>query len=393
MNLVNDTVLVTRNARDKIQVSRFVLQQDKNNYIIERFTGQYGGKMTQQPTKVIERGKVKRSVLMQAELEFNSLIKKSLDKGYKKLSDLTKISFDIITDSELDELVPSIKTDAQGNIKPQLAKSSNDCTINIFDKPSFCSRKIDGVRCLMKWDSNKEEIITISRGGKDYDASTTHLREIELLKTYLKDNPKTILDGELYVHGWPLQKISGTCRLKTWEERCEPIEYWIFDIVDTEMNFNERLDILTDLEIYLKDEPKIKIVEHIYLEGWASVKKHHDKFIQEGFEGLVSRKINKVYQPGKRNSDWVKLKDYKDAEFEIIGISEKSRPEDFCFRLITDEGKEFSAKPVGSRELREEYLENWEDYVGKMATVKFFNWTTDKIPSQPIFKNIREEDE
>jgi len=144
VNVINETVLVTRNARDKIQVARFVLEQEGNTYTIKRYTGQFGGKVTEQPDKVIERGKAKRSVLLQAELEYNSLIKKTLDKGYKRLIDLTKTNFTSITAKELNEIVPTLKTDQSGNIKPQLAKSSNDCTINVFEKPMFCSRKIDG---------------------------------------------------------------------------------------------------------------------------------------------------------------------------------------------------------------------------------------------------------
>ena len=392
MVLVKDIILITRNARDKIQVARFKLSQDKNFYVIDRYTGQFNGKMTEQPRKIVDKGKAKRSVLMQAELEFNSLIKKSMDKGYKNLSELTKTPFSSITEEEMNSLLPTIKTDAQGNIKLQLAKSSEDCTIAVWDKPVFCSRKIDGVRCAFTWDENREEVISISRGGKDYDPSTIHIRENDLLKDFLKNNPKIILDGELYVHGWSLQKISGTARLKTWEKRCGELEYWIFDIADTENDFNKRLDTLTDLDILFKGEKHIKVLEHEYVDGWHNVKKLHDKYVKEGFEGLVARKPFKVYQPGKRNSDWIKLKEYKDEEFEIIGISEGLRPEDMVFRLKTQRGKEFEAKPVGSRELREEYLENWKNYVGMMATVKFFNWTEDGKPSQPILKCIREDE-
>lgn len=111
---VQEIILVIRNARDKVQVSHYILNQDINNYIIQRSTGQFLGKMTKQPDVLIEKGKAKRSVLQQAELEYNSLIKKALDKGYKKLSDLTKTKYDVITEEELNRIVPTIKTDASG---------------------------------------------------------------------------------------------------------------------------------------------------------------------------------------------------------------------------------------------------------------------------------------
>lgn len=389
--ILEEIILVTRNARDKFQVAKFVLIQEKTKYIIKRFTGQFKGKFTEQPEKIIDVGKAKRTVFMQADLEFKSLIKKALDKGYKELSKLTSVSFDYISEQQLDKLIPSIKTDDNGEIKPQLAKSSNDCTINVWEKPMFCSKKIDGVRCLMRYDESRDEVISISRGGKNYDVATTHIRNNDTLKDFLKNNPKIILDGELYKHGWSLQKISGTCRLQTWEKRCSEIEYWIYDIADVANDFNQRLDTLIDLNLLFEKETHIKIVEHVYLDGWSAIKKLHDKYVKEGFEGLVARKPFKVYQPGKRNSDWIKMKEYKDQEFLITGISNGLRPEDMCFVLVTDEGKTFEAKPVGSREIREEYVENFQDYVGKWGTVKFFNWTDDKKPSQPIFKCVREE--
>lgn len=249
------------------------------------------------------------------------------------------------------------------------------------------------VRCMFTWSEERNEVISVSRGGKEYDVPTTHLRESDLVKSFLQNNPKLILDGELYVHGWSLQKISGVCRKKTWEKQCSNLEFWIFDIADLKNDFNQRLDTLVDLSIYFEDEPKITVLEHELKEGWHRVKKLHDQFVSEGFEGLVARKPFRPYGAGKRNSDWVKLKDYKEEEFEIVGKADKSRPEDFCFILITKEGKTFEAKPMGTRETRAEYLENWEAYVGEQGTVKFFNWTDENIPSQPIFKNVRKKGE
>jgi ATP-dependent DNA ligase len=391
---LSDIILVTRNARDKIQTARYVLEQEGNVYTIKRFTGQFQGKITPQPEKTVEQGKAKRSALQQAELEFNSLVSKALDKGYKKFSDLTKISWESITPEELNKIVPSIKTDSNGNIKPQLAKSSNDCAISVFKNPLYGSRKLDGVRCLMTYDESLDTIHTVSRGGKDYDAATTHLRTNEDLLSMFRDDPSLILDGELYVHGWPLQRISGTCRLQMWESRCEPLEYWVYDLADSSCTFEERLTVLDELrDAYLSANSPIKLIDHILLDGWNELSKYHDKFVSEGFEGLVARKPDKKYAPGKRNSDWIKVKQYQDGEFEITGIEEGLRDEDMCFTLKTSSGKIFKAKPIGSRELRQEYLDNWPILVGKFGTVKFFAMSEDGIPMQPIFKSIREDGE
>ena len=86
----------------------------------------------------------------------------------------------------------------------------------------------------------------------------------------------------------------------------------------------------------------------------------------------------------------LKIKFYKDAEFEITGLSEGLREEDMCFTLITEDGIEFKAKPMGSRELKQQYRERLKELIGKMATVKYFYLSDEGTPLQPVLKCIRD---
>lgn len=393
---INKTYLVTRNARDKIQVVITELEQSGNTFIINRITGQYQGALTEQPKVTITSGKAKRSVLQQAELEYNSILSKYQDKGYKKLDSLTHKKFNELTLEEINLIVPTLKEDANGNLKPMLAKSSTQCQNSVLDKVLYCSRKLNGVRCMMKWDPNLNKVVTVSRGGKNYNASTIHLTK-EVTK-FLSEHPAYILDGELYHFGHFLQELSGIARLDHWEERCNILEYWIYDIADGTKIFksestkmvDDRFTILEDLRLNVfKNNSHIKILEHIRTEGWDNIKKLHDKWVNEGFEGLVARKPDKVYEFGKRSSTMIKVKEYKEEEFEIIDYSEKLREEDFCFIMQTKDGKVFEAKPIGDRELKADYIKNIDNIIGHMGTIKFFELSKDNIPQQPIFQAVR----
>lgn len=164
MVILKDIYLVSRNARDKVQQVEVQLIQDTKSFIIKRFTGQYLGKQTEQPDLIITSGKVKRSSIEQAELQFNSIINKYLDKGYKKISDLTKTPFNEINESEMNRLVPSVSTDSDGFLKPMLAKDSNKCQTSVLNKRLLNSKKLNGVRAMIQ--KRGDEIYAISRGGR-----------------------------------------------------------------------------------------------------------------------------------------------------------------------------------------------------------------------------------
>lgn len=134
---------------------------DVNGYTIQRSYGQVYGKTTLSPTIVVDKTKQKRNWIEQYTLQFNSEVKKFLDKGYKEVDKHPNE----YTEEELHELYGSVATNQYGIIKPMLAKQSEKVTnTKIFDKVWLGSRKINGTRCLMYWDG--ENIQTASRGGE-----------------------------------------------------------------------------------------------------------------------------------------------------------------------------------------------------------------------------------
>lgn len=388
--MVKEDYLITLNARNKVQVVHTYLEQVVLNFEIHRITFQLGGKLSAQPVLTIDKGKVKRTTAQQAELEYNSIVKKYLDKGYKKVSDFTKENFDNLSESQLREFLGD-KTDQQGIPKPMLAVQSDKVAANVFERQWYCSRKIDGVRCLMYFKDG--EIHTASRGGTDYDVPTTELRLNENLLKLFTNNPDLILDGELYSHGKSLQTLSGIARLKEWNPKCSILEYWIYDYVSPE-TFEERYKTLMKFQKIFgneESESKIKVIDHYLLSGWSVIKPRHDRFVQEGFEGLVMRSPTKEYGIGKRSSVYmIKLKQYCDFEFEIVGYEEGLRPEDMVFVCKANNGETFKAKPIGPRELKYEYLDNMDSIIGKMATVKYFYESDTGTPLQPVLKTIRD---
>lgn len=374
---------------------------DVKGYTIQRSYGQVQGKTTLSPTIVVNRTKQKRNWKEQYTLQFNSEVKKFLDKGYKEVEKHPNE----YTEAELEDLYGAVTTNQYGIIKPMLAKQADKVTNpKIYDKEWIASRKIDGVRCLFYYNFEDDKIHSASRGGDNYDAATTHLREDPELLEVFRNMPHIILDGELYKHGKSLQQISGAARMEKNAYDCDWLEYYVYDLIDLEnldKPAKDRIKLLQSIQQsygwgfdpcreWKEGELQIQVVPQVYISGWASMKKLHAQYVEEGFEGLVIRNPDKPYKPNGRTNDMIKIKMYKDDEFEITGLSEGLREEDMCFTLVTADGLEFKAKPIGTRELKQQYREDLNQLIGKMATVKYFYLSDEGTPLQPVLKCIRD---
>lgn len=395
--MIGENVLISRDSKGKIRVVEINYQweDDYNGFVIRRKTYQYGGKAIDHPEIVITKGKAKRTVTEQARLEYNSHLKKYQDKGYKLLEkDINTYSLE-----DLNKILPEFTTDANGFQKHMLAKQADKVAASAFEKEWYASRKIDGTRCSFYY---KDGVIkTASRGGGDYDPACQHFITNEKLITFFENHPDYILDGELYKHGKSLQQISGAARLEKNAYDCDWLEYYIYDIMIPNMPFKDRLEILEEIQeelglgfdpehIWNEGDLQMQMVPHVKVSGWLNIKSLHDKYVSEGWEGVVIRDPSKNYKFGGRGNEMIKVKMYQDSEFLVTGISEGLRDEDLCFTCVTEDGKEFKAKPTGSRELKQAYRNNLDQIIGKMATVKFFYYSDDGTPLQPVLKCIRD---
>lgn len=369
-------------------------------YIIQRSYGQVRGKTTLSPQIIVDRTKQKRNWQEQYTLQFNSEVKKYLDKGYKEIDKHPNE----YTDDELLSIFGDVKTNQYGVIKPQLAKQADKVTNpKIFNKEWLISRKLDGVKALFYWDG--KEIHTASRGGEHYDYSTIHLRTNPALLAFFKENPTVILDGELFVRGKTLQQLSGAARMEKNAYDCDWLQYWVYDCynsADIDMIASERYKFLEDkfaeahnFPIYRSSEDEseapIRLLGHEYVSGWDNMKKLHDEWVSAGFEGAVITDPSKAYKVGSRCNNLIKIKQYKSEDFKVIGYKLGLRgSEDMTFTCELEDGRTFEAMPVGNREIKAEYVENFEaKYKGHKAECTFFNYSDDGIPTQPKLRIFR----
>jgi DNA ligase-1 len=313
--------------------------------------------------------KNERSAEEQAEAELLSHYKKKQDKDYRKKID------------EVDDV----------EFTPMLAKDYNDYETKF---PIHCQPKLDGCRCVTKGASNIEHNVSlVYRSGKPV-MTIPHIAKA--LTPIFSKNPNLILDGEIYAHKFAdnFNEIISLARKtkptkKDLEESEKHLEYHIYDCyLGGQEKFSERYEFLKSLSF----SGPLKLVETELVTTQDDLDEKYAKYMTEGYEGQMVR-LDKPYEQ-KRSKFLLKRKVFQDEEFIIEDITEgdgnRSGVAGRC-HFLTKEGKPFTANIKGDYAFYKRLLDNKSSYIGTEATVKFFNWTPEKIPRFPVVIKFEKE--
>lgn len=321
-------------------------------------------------TEIIREGKNigranETTPLEQAIAEAKAKAQKKIDKGY---------THNIPEEGQ--KAVNSL-----GLTKPMLAQEFK----GIESFPVYIQMKLDGNRCLAaKVDG---QIKLWSRGGKEINLP--HIAQA--LESLLPEG--LTVDGELYCHGEALQTI--TSWIKKLQPESEQIRYMVYDCV-LPVCFSERLKKI-QYHIGNDNDALVTVLHSRRLESDHSLEHYHNLYVSQGYEGTMVRALGVGYEDGKRSKSLQKMKDFQDAEFEILGVIQGTP------RIVGTETLEvaiyvckcgshtFNATAPGDMFEKHTAWLNRDSAVGKMLTVKFFSFTPDGIPFLPVALRIRED--
>lgn len=251
--------------------------------------------------------------------------------------------------------------------------------------PYYVQPKLDGVRCIASdrglW-SRKNTAIT----------SVPHINK-SVLQLLDENLDIAYLDGELYLHGWTLPKISGLARLKLPSEDSLRLEYHIFDYVPNEnyatMPWFQRLERLEKLR---KNLPEwIKIVRTDKCEEQEDVDFLHERYCKLGYEGTMHRRGMSAYVH-KRTSSLLKRKDFHDEEAKIVSVDQGNgtwRGAIKTVGLVDSKGIGFSAGVRGDLPQMEQLWAKRERLIGETCTFRYLyrDKRTGK-PQLPVVTNL-----
>lgn len=334
-------------------------------------SGQLEGKKTSK-VRLVKAGKNigksnETSILEQAELELERLYTKQYDKGY--VDDVSKVS--------MTKQVGDVK-------KPMLAQKYPEKAHKLLEDDFILTQpKIDGVRCFITM--TEDGLRFTSRSGKPIPTVPQIALEIGT-----KLPLGHIIDGELYIEGYELQDITSvvlpTKNKKVEELKKVMLQWYDYIPLDKEgetytsrflgcgLEFNPSVINKLKCDLYSRDT-----VEDVF-----------DRYIAEGYEGMMLRDSSAGYKFGTRSDALQKYKKMHTEEFEIVDIIESDQDEAPRFICDLRNGNTVTVRLVGDKEENLKYLKDKQDYIGQWLTIKYQMWTKTGSLQFPVGEMIRE---
>lgn len=254
--------------------------------------------------------------------------------------------------------------------------------------PCYVQPKLNGVRAL--WLGDRLQ----SRSHGKVDASHWDPNVLPHIFESLNKLPNYAFDGELYCHGLRLQEINSRVRVtsKKPHKEAERISYNIFDLIVPEKGFEERHEILKDIESKLGAH--LNLVETVYCHSKNFSDLCYHQWKGSGYEGMMYRTRTASYgfehNCGNQENRWnclLKRKERMDEDFICIGIEvsdgDKVIPQAHCasLQLQTEKGAVFNAGSGLTVSERIMFYDN--PPVGNKVRVNFESYSAAGIPTQP----------
>jgi ATP-dependent DNA ligase len=256
--------------------------------------------------------------------------------------------------------------------------------------PCFVQPKLDGLRCVVYLDKSSQTPVYQSRTGGEF-VVLQHLDAA--LSDIFSRNPDTILDGELYTTEFPFEELAGIIKKKKLAKEDQPkiqrVQYHIYDIVLPGKPYKDRLSIL---QTVLQEDDLLRTVPTHSILSVEEFKTRFREFVEAGYEGIMLRNEDGLYQENYRSNDLLKYKEFFEAEYPIVDFKEATGRDKgtVIWECETPEGRRFSVRPRGTVEMRRQWFSEAKSFVSKNLTVIYQELSEMGVPRFPVGKAIRD---
>jgi bifunctional non-homologous end joining protein LigD len=270
--------------------------------------------------------------------------------------------------------------------------------------------KWDGYRAIAE--TGKAHIKLYSRNGLSFES-----KYAEVVQALEKIKHRAVLDGEIVVLN---QKGDPSFQLLQHYPDIEAphaLVYYIFDLLELNGKKMYQVPLLERKKTLKKIIPKSELLrysDHVADNGQDFFK----VVIQRGMEGMMAKRKDSLYHPGRRTSDWLKIRNHNIEEVVIGGFTQPRGGRKYFGSIVLGiyEGKKLvhvgnAGTGFDDKSLRElhERMEKLERKTSPFAqpvpsatpitwikpqlvcNIKYTEWTRDRQLRHPVFMGLRED--
>lgn len=340
--------------------------------------------------------------------QFEALVKKKLNEGYKTPESIGCNSLDI-NYAELDALLPRYIRDQNEFVKIMKCQPFKPDKFD-YTPIAFGQPKINGNRVTASWGQIGEGLFkkdgAVLKTHEGHICKVEHIRKIfdEVFKECGKN---IVFDGEMYVRNEPVTSISGACRNDK-NSINKKLQFHCFDLAIPDVDQINRLTLKDNIfqkmyypgliykqlssaehTIGILDKHHIINVMSKQVYNDSDSTEYRDECINAGYEGCVIRNGIATYRFGSRPVIMQKLKKPHYGEFIVVDITT------FGFNNInvTDIGKgikfvlkndqtndTFESRCTGTVDQQTKLYNNRKKIIGTKINLRYYERTATKLP-------------
>jgi ATP-dependent DNA ligase len=403
--LYNTTIGTSRSKQWCVSV----LDNNDETFTVHTEHGITGGKQVSHDT-VISQGKNKgkknettprEQAMLEAQRDWDKKVKQGYCSEIQESSNVEEKKEEEKDDKSKSKTKPKSEKKTGRLLKPMLANEFDIEKKMTF--PVFIQPKLDGVRCLI-YKNDDNQIVFQSRQNTIYEQFDHLVPELEHLMSQFSDQEGLILDGELYTHGIPFEKITSMVRSsKGKRKNIEELNYHVYDcfysgdsnLEKNQMSYRDRYQVLKNAfgsSMY----STLVLVDTSIANNKKDLEDFHTHYTHMNvpYEGIMVRTTDGTYKQQGRSKDLQKYKKFMDEEFEVVGHHEgtgrHSGTAIFECRSNVNRDKTFGVTMQGTLESKRQMMEHINNYYGKMLTVKYQEKSADGVPRFPVGIEFRD---
>ena len=245
---------------------------------------------------------------------------KELKRAYEVLPDIGLLAKEV-KKKGINKTVASVSPEVGVPVMPMLAQRLNSTSDMIKKMGTVAVEpKFDGVRVLIHWAKEKEgEKPFVRAYTRNLNDVSDMFPELQKLGEYVKAK-SLILDSEGIGIDPKTEKIVDFQKTMQRRRKNEigqaskdiPFRFQLFDIMAKDGKslmatpYDKRREVLAKT---IKKNSLFVIDEYMVTDDPEVIRKEHKKYREDGLEGIIAKKLDAKYVPGRTGWRWVKMKE------------------------------------------------------------------------------------